>query len=230
MQATHREQSMTAFQRSLAVSLGIHALICGTALAFAHYGEALLAGGSRVITVELIGGGSRQSSGPVRIARTAPSADRIVPAMPDLDEKQDALTDTGAQQNMSSLSGPAVDSGQESSGTGVSSESFPGGDAGIGSEGSGGPDGALSSEQWQLIQAALDKAKTYPRLARERGIEGTVLVRFRVLPSGEIDGVNVVKSSGAEVLDEASVRTVYRAVPMPYVKGWVEVPLVYELK
>jgi len=88
----------------------------------------------------------------------------------------------------------------------------------------------MTSEQWQRLHSALESAKTYPRLARERGIEGTVLVRFKVLPSGDIDGVNVVKSSGAAVLDEASVKTVYRAAPMPYVKGWVEVPMVYELK
>jgi protein TonB len=80
------------------------------------------------------------------------------------------------------------------------------------------------------LQSAIEKAKTYPRFARERGIEGTVLVRFRVLPSGAIETVNVVKSSGAQILDDASVRTVYRAAPMPFVDGWVEVPMVYELK
>jgi protein TonB len=82
----------------------------------------------------------------------------------------------------------------------------------------------------QHLQRAIEKAKTYPRFARERGIEGTVLVRFKVLPSGDIEAVDVVRSSGAQILDEASVNTVYRAAPMPYVKGWVEVPMVYELK
>ncbi len=81
-----------------------------------------------------------------------------------------------------------------------------------------------------MLQSAIEKAKSYPRLARERGIEGVVLVRFRVLPSGEVQEVNIAKSSGAAILDEASVRTVQRAAPMPYVSGWIEVPMVYELK
>ena len=35
---------------------------------------------------------------------------------------------------------------------------------------------------------------------------------------------------GAKVLDDASVRTVLKAAPVPFVEGWVEVPMVYELK
>jgi protein TonB len=80
------------------------------------------------------------------------------------------------------------------------------------------------------LHSAIERAKTYPRFAREHGIEGTVLVRFKVLPTGDIETVRVIKSSGAQILDDASVRTVYRAAPMPYVNGWVEVPMVYELK
>jgi TonB family protein len=67
-------------------------------------------------------------------------------------------------------------------------------------------------------------------VARERGIEGTVLVRFKVLPTGEIERVDIIKSSGSDILDKASVHTVYRAAPMPYVNGWVEVPMSYVLK
>ena len=81
-----------------------------------------------------------------------------------------------------------------------------------------------------MLQSAIEQSKTYPRLARERGIEGTVLVRFKVLPSGTVETVNVVRSSGASILDEASVTTVYRAAPLPFVSGWVEVPMSYVLK
>ncbi len=90
--------------------------------------------------------------------------------------------------------------------------------------------GGIPQDLMLHLQRAIEKAKTYPRFARERGIEGTVLVRFKVLPSGDIEAVDVVRSSGMQILDEASVKTVYRAAPMPYVKGWVEVPMVYELK
>jgi protein TonB len=120
-------------------------------------------------------------------------------------------------------------SAEEPSGTAVSEGEAGGGASGPG-EGAGTAAAAFASEQWLQLQSAIEKAKTYPRFARERGIEGTVLVRFKVLPTGDIETVNVVKSSGAQILDDASVRTVYRAAPMPFVNGWVEVPMVYELK
>jgi TonB family protein len=55
-------------------------------------------------------------------------------------------------------------------------------------------------------------------------------VRFKLKPSGEIDRVEIVKSSGYDILDSASIRTLYRAGPLPYVNGWVEVPMAYVLK
>jgi len=93
-----------------------------------------------------------------------------------------------------------------------------------------GGSGFIAPEQWQLIQTAIEKVKTYPRMARERGIEGVVRVRFRLDPSGSIERVEVTKSSGHTILDAASVNTVYRAGPLPYVNGWVDVPIAYVLK
>lgn len=90
--------------------------------------------------------------------------------------------------------------------------------------------GLVSPEEWQLIQAAIERAKSYPRMARERGIQGVVHVRFRVGEGGAVNDVQVVRSSGSVILDSASIKTVYRASPMPHVKGWVEVPMAYVLK
>jgi TonB family protein len=45
-----------------------------------------------------------------------------------------------------------------------------------------------------------------------------------------VDQVEISKSSGYAVLDTASVKTVYRASPMPYVSGWVTVPITYMVK
>ena len=90
--------------------------------------------------------------------------------------------------------------------------------------------GILTPNQWQLIQAALERAKNYPRMARERGIEGVVHVRFRILPSGDVEHVEILKSSGHAILDSASVKTVYQSRPLPHVTGWVEVPISYELR
>ena len=106
------------------------------------------------------------------------------------------------------------------------------GQTGEGSAGSG-PDtqfGLVPTEQWAVIVSSIERVKSYPRFARERGIQGVVHLRFRVRPQGEVDRVEIVRSSGYEILDTASVRTVYRAAPMPYVSGWIEVPISYVLK
>ena len=126
-------------------------------------------------------------------------------------------------------SGAAEDAGDASSrGEGLGTDRAMGHSGGgqAGSEASG----LVSSEQWAVIVSSIERVKSYPRLARERGIQGVVHVRFRLRPRGEVDRVEIVKSSGSEILDTYSVQTVYRAGPMPYVNGWVEVPIAYVLQ
>jgi len=76
----------------------------------------------------------------------------------------------------------------------------------------------------------------YPPLARRRGYEGKLVVRFLVTPRGLVDKVTLVKSSGYSILDRAAVKTVKRwrfspamngGRPIPY---WVEVPVVFDLR
>jgi TonB family protein len=90
--------------------------------------------------------------------------------------------------------------------------------------------GVIVPEQWAAIESAIRRHKNYPRLARERGIEGVVRLRFTLNPTGAVDKIEILQSSGSEVLDNASVQAVYRATPMPYIKGWVEIPIAYVLK
>ncbi|MHC4249347.1 MAG: energy transducer TonB [Planctomycetota bacterium] len=53
-------------------------------------------------------------------------------------------------------------------------------------------------------------APRYPRLARGRGLEGTSLLGVVVLPDGTVGGIEVVRTSGHRVLDEAAVTAVRR--------------------
>jgi protein TonB len=46
--------------------------------------------------------------------------------------------------------------------------------------------------------------KSYPDLARRRGQEGTVVVRFTVDRDGRVQDVSLVHSSGSDALDEAA--------------------------
>src|SRR5262249_36768565 len=79
------------------------------------------------------------------------------------------------------------------------------------------------------IRAAIQSRAQYPRVARAQGIEGTVIIRFRVGEGGEPVDVAVVASAGP-LLDEAARRAVERAAPFPAGAGWVRVPIEFALR
>jgi protein TonB len=79
------------------------------------------------------------------------------------------------------------------------------------------------------IRHRIEAVKRYPEEARRDSIQGTVSVRFRVHADGRLERVELVRSSGSRVLDEASLETIRRAAPFPPVRGWVQVPLAYTL-
>jgi TonB family protein len=208
------------FSKSLSLSLGIHILVCGGALAFAQYGRSR----SDMIMVSLVG------SGPIATAREQDEkkGSRKKATKPPASEK--ILQQNKTQTVTTAESAPAVlkssvledhlgDSEKELSDEKPAIQ-------GIGGE-VGSRSGIVTPDQRQMIQAALERAKRYPRMARERGIEGVVYVRFRVLPSGSVERVEIIKSSGSGILDSASIKTVYRARPLPRVSGWIDVPISY---
>ena len=89
--------------------------------------------------------------------------------------------------------------------------------------------GLSKADALKLISAAIERAKTYPAIARRRGIEGTVYVSFRIGPGGEPVEIRVLKSSGSKVLDEVTLNVINNAAPYPYIDDRVEVPVTYRL-
>jgi protein TonB len=75
----------------------------------------------------------------------------------------------------------------------------------------------------------------YPQDAQDRGWEGKVLVKARILPSGKPDGVQVQKSSGHASLDAAAVRAVKASLFKPNMRGDTAttvvalIPIVFQL-
>lgn len=75
----------------------------------------------------------------------------------------------------------------------------------------------------------------YPRIARIRGFQGTVLLNVLVNSSGKVDDVTIFKSSGHPVLDGAAESTVKQWLFEPgrigkrKVDMWVRVPIRFEL-
>lgn len=89
--------------------------------------------------------------------------------------------------------------------------------------------GISNADALKLISAAIERAKTYPSLARRRSIEGTVYVSFFIGAEGKAKEIRVVKSSAYKILDEATVKVIKDAAPYPQINDRVEVPVTYRL-
>jgi len=75
----------------------------------------------------------------------------------------------------------------------------------------------------------------YPSLAQDRGLQGQVILKVRVLASGKPEAVTVDKSSGHKILDDAAIKAVTAWSFDPAkrgqtpIDGWVKVPLNFKL-
>jgi protein TonB len=76
----------------------------------------------------------------------------------------------------------------------------------------------------------------YPRLARKRGYEGTVILEVLVDKKGKAGSLRVLTSSGYPILDRAALATVEGWLFEPGMRGnervemWVRIPIRFELK
>jgi protein TonB len=58
------------------------------------------------------------------------------------------------------------------------------------------------------IRAMIEKAITYPTIARKLRLEGVVLVTFTLKPDGTVDTAHVKSTSGSNVLDDRAIQTI----------------------
>jgi len=76
----------------------------------------------------------------------------------------------------------------------------------------------------------------YPLSARRRGMEGRVLVRAEILEDGSCSRVELKRSSGSDLLDQAALEAVKKWHFVPAKKGaqaisaWVDVPITFKLE
>lgn len=76
----------------------------------------------------------------------------------------------------------------------------------------------------------------YPRLARKRGYEGTVVLEVLVDSNGRVKDLEVFKSGGYAILDKAAVASVKDWLFEPGMRGdeklemWVKIPIRFQLK
>ena len=76
----------------------------------------------------------------------------------------------------------------------------------------------------------------YPRIARKRGYQGTVVLEVLVDQNGRVGDLRLFTSSGHSILDRKAMASVKRWLFEPGMKGdkkldmWVRVPVRFELK
>jgi len=73
----------------------------------------------------------------------------------------------------------------------------------------------ISPEYLAAIRKRIERHQKYPRLARERGIEGTATVRFTLNRSGHLEELVLVSSSGSKTLDDAALTAIRESAPFP---------------
>jgi TonB family protein len=86
-----------------------------------------------------------------------------------------------------------------------------------------------SSSPLKAIRAAIEKAKSYPLLARKKRIEGTTITVFTINNKGFPEDIKIKQSSGYEILDLAAIKIITKAAPFPEVNGEIIVPIIFKL-
>lgn len=80
------------------------------------------------------------------------------------------------------------------------------------------------------VMAILNAHKRYHKLARERGLQGTVVLRFSISSKGDLLKHEVVKSSGELLLDRSAEQMLLNSVPFPpFPEIFTEESIVIEL-
>lgn len=73
----------------------------------------------------------------------------------------------------------------------------------------------LARRAREAVVAELGRYFRYPRLARQRGWEGRVVLACRIQSDGDVTAIRVVKGSGRAILDEAALESLRRVDRLP---------------
>ena len=133
--------------------------------------------------------------------------------------------------------------GEGGQGTGAGTGFGPGAGGGVGSGhgrgvGSGRGDGDSNlktqylREHFTYIRDLIMKHLAYPHMAKKMGWRGRVVVAFIIRENGTVENTRVVSSSGYEVLDSNTMKTIREVQPFPRppVKAELVIPIVYKLE
>lgn len=66
-----------------------------------------------------------------------------------------------------------------------------------------------------VVRKKIEEKRRYPPWARRNGWQGKVVLDFVIRSDGHLNGVEVVESSGHQILDESGKEAIQRATPFP---------------
>jgi protein TonB len=218
------------FRHSFYISIAAHMMVFGSAFAIAQYAGGRLLSFGDVMMVALTSPGQTSGAGGKGFARQGEDPATSVAKKSEVKEKELTTNTSTAPEALPAPPSEDVRQGGKDGKNNHGNAQFASrGGQGVSTEPGGGMPG-----EWSLLAEAIERAKQYPRMARERGIEGVVWLRVKLAPSGAVEKIEIAESSGSEILDKAAIETVYRATATtaaPYVSDdWVKFPMRYVLK
>ena len=86
---------------------------------------------------------------------------------------------------------------------------------------------AEKNKFWNMLRKKIDKKKSYPRIAKKRGMEGIVNVKFTILRNGNIGNISV---SGPKIFHNSARQAVKNAFPINAQKSPVSLPTSINIK
>jgi protein TonB len=92
------------------------------------------------------------------------------------------------------------------------------GDGGGGDDGEEGGNSVVTEylkEHFAYIRDIIFQHILYPEEAKQKGLEGKVLVAFIILADGTVKDIKVLTSSGFEMLDKSAIETIKSSAPFP---------------
>ncbi|PIV64770.1 MAG: hypothetical protein COS11_00445 [bacterium (Candidatus Ratteibacteria) CG01_land_8_20_14_3_00_40_19] len=88
-----------------------------------------------------------------------------------------------------------------------------------------------------IVKQRIESARHYPSWARKQNIQGETSIKFIILSNGAVGKINLIRSSGFQILDQETIATIQRANPFPPLPKEVnlssvqmELSLVFKLK
>jgi len=248
--------------REFLISLALHICILGAVVVFGHtlekHREAVVVYLTDEAPGGVQGGSTRQTGPPREDAKPSfrPQSTTSKPAKSLSTRKavvKDVERDIREEQRMSSADSDRSEAlasglkqtggGEGGQGGGFGTASSPGAGGGVGSgygrgfgSGRGGADSSLKmqylKEHFAYIRDLITKNLSYPHMARKMGWRGRVVVAFIIRENGTVENTRVIKSSGYEVLDSNTLRTITEVQPFPKppVKAELVIPIVYKLE